>query len=84
MTYNPDYERSHNRGVGLGDYPTQYDDKSISGKWLFITLAAIFALFGALAFFAGDTSVTVNDGELSKPPAAVEAPQPAPATPAVE
>ena len=84
MTYNPDYERQHNPGAGLGDYPTQYDDKSISGKWLLITLAAIFALFGALALFAGDATVTINDGELSKPPAAVEAPQPVPAAPAVE
>ncbi len=83
MTYNPDYERSRIPGAGVGDYPNQYDEKPISGRWLFITLAAIFALFGGLAFFAGDTSVTVNDGTITKP-LETEAPQPVPTAPATQ
>ena len=84
MTYNPDYERSRIPGAGLGEYPTQYDEKPISGKWLLIALALIVALFGGLAFLAGDATVTINDGELTKPPAAIEAPQPVPTAPAAQ
>jgi hypothetical protein len=83
MTYNPDYERSRMPGAGLGEYPTQYDEKPISGKWLFITLATIVVLFGSLAFFAGDATVTINDGEITKP-LATETPQPVPTAPVTE
>ena len=83
MTYNPDYERSRIPSPGLGEYPTQYDEKPISGKGLLITLVAIVALFGALAFFAGDATITVRDGEITKP-LATETPQPVPTAPATE
>ena len=48
-----------------------------------MTLATIVVLFGSLAFFAGDATVTVNDGEITKP-LATETPQPVPTAPVTE
>ena len=67
MTYNPDYERSRMPNDGLGDYPNQYDEKPLSGKWLLITLAAILALFCGLAFFAGEGKVVVDENGTIQP-----------------
>lgn len=83
MTYNPDYERSRMPNDGLGEYHNQYDEKPISGRWLLITLAAILALFGGLAFFAGEGKVVVNDGEISTP-LATPTPKPVPTAPVTE
>lgn len=83
MTYNADYERSRMSSAEIGDYPNQPATKPVSGKWLMISLVLIFGLFGALAFFAGDTSVTIEDGNMSKP-LATETQQPAPTAPATD
>lgn len=83
MTYNPDYERSRMPNDGLGDYPNQYDEKPISGRWLLITLTLIVALFAALAFYAGEGRVVATDGEIT-PPLTTETPQPVPTAPATE
>lgn len=83
MTYNPDYERSRMPNDGLGENYTHYDEKPLSGKWLLITLAAILALFGGLAFFAGEGKVVVNNGEIIAPQA-TPSQQTIPTAPATE
>lgn len=83
MTYNPDYERSRMPNDGLGAYNNHYDEKPLSGRWLLITFAAILALFGGLAFFAGEGKVVVTDGEISSS-TAIPTQQPVPTAPATE